>query len=38
MFCVSSPGYTWQSDMNYTDYNTQTLQDKNMILFLKTNF
>ena len=34
---MSLPGYTWQCGMKYTDINLQTLQDKDMILFLENN-
>ena len=35
LFCVSLPGYTWQCGLKYTGINLQTLQDKDMILFLE---
>ena len=35
LFCVGLPGYTWQFGLNYTGINSQTLQDKNMILLLE---
>ena len=35
--CVSLPGYTWQCGLKYTGINLQTLQDKDMILFLENN-
>ena len=31
LYCVSLPGYTWQSGLKYTGKNLQTLQDKDMI-------
>ena len=37
LFCVSLPGYTWQSVLKYTGINLQTLQDKDMILLLEKN-
>ena len=37
LYCVSLPGYIWQCGMNYTDIKLQTLQDKDMILFLENN-
>ena len=37
LYCVSLPGYTWQCGLKYTGINLQTLQDKNMILFLENN-
>ena len=37
LYCVSSPGYTWQCGLKYTGINLQTLQDKDMILFLENN-
>ena len=37
LFCVSLPGYTWQSGLKYTGKNLQTLQDKDMILLLENN-
>ena len=35
LFCVSSPGYTWQCGLKYTGIHLQTLQDKHMILLLE---
>ena len=37
LYCVSLPGYTWQCGMKHTDIKLQTLQDKDMILFLENN-
>ena len=37
LYCVSLPGYTWQCGLKYTDVRLQTLQDKDMILFLENN-
>ena len=37
LYCVSLPGYTWQCRMKHTDIKLQTLQDKDMILFLENN-
>ena len=37
IYCVSLPCYTWQCDLKYTGINLQTLQDKDMILFLENN-
>ena len=37
LYCVSLPGYTWQSGLKYTGINLQTLQDKDMILLLENN-
>ena len=34
---MSLPGYTWQCGLKYTDVKLQTLQDKDMILFLEKN-
>ena len=34
---MSLPGYTWQCGMKYTDVKLQTLQDRDMILFLENN-
>ena len=34
---MSIPGYTWQCTMKYTNNNSQTLQDKNLILTLENN-
>ena len=36
-YCVSLPGYTWQCRLKYTGIKLQTLQDKDMILFLENN-
>ena len=38
LYCVSLPGFTWQCGLKYTGINLQTLQDKDMILFLENNF
>ena len=35
LYCVSLPGYTWQSGLKYTDINLQTLQDKELISLLE---
>ena len=35
LYCVSLPGYTWQCGLKYTGINSQTLQDKDMILLLE---
>ena len=35
LHCVSLFGYTWQCGLKYTRINLQTLQDKDMILFLE---
>ena len=35
--CVSLPGYNWQCGLKYTGTNLQTLQDKDMILFIENN-
>ena len=35
LYCVSLPGYTWQSGLKQTGINLQTLQDKDMILLLE---
>ena len=32
LYCVSLPGYTYQSVLKYTDTKIQTLQDKDLIL------
>ena len=37
IYCVSLPGYTWQCGLKYTGINSQTLQDKDMILLLENN-
>ena len=37
LHCVSLPGYTWQCGLKYTGINSQTLQDKDMILLLENN-
>ena len=37
LFCVSLSGYTWPCVLKYTGVNNQTLQDKNMTLFLENN-
>ena len=37
LYCVSVPGYTWQCGLKCTGINLQTLQDKDMILFLENN-
>ena len=37
LYCVSLPGYTWQSGLKYTGINSQTLQDKDVILLLENN-
>ena len=37
LFCVSLPGYTWQCGLKYTGINLETLEDKDMILFLENN-
>ena len=34
---MSIPGYTWQCTMKYTFNNSQTLQNKNLILTLENN-
>ena len=36
LYCVSLPGFTWQCGLKYTGINLQTLQDKDLILFLET--
>ena len=38
LYCVSLPGYTWQCGLKYTEINSQTLQDKDMILLIKNIF
>ena len=35
--CVSLPGYTWHCGLRYTGINLETLQDKDLILFLENN-
>ena len=37
LYCVSLPGFTWQCGLNYTGINSQTLQDKDMILLSENN-
>ena len=37
LYYVSLLGYTWQRGLKYTGINTQTLQDKDMILLLENN-
>ena len=37
LYCVSSPGYTWQCGLKYTGINLQTLQDEDLILLLENN-
>ena len=37
LYCVSLPGYTWQCGLKYTGINLQTLQDRDIILFLENN-
>ena len=37
LYCVSLPRFTWQCGLKYTGINSQTLQDKDMILFLENN-
>ena len=37
LYCVSLPGYTWQCGLKNTRINLQTLQEKDMILFLESN-
>ena len=37
LYCVSSPGYTWQCGLEDTGKNLQTLQDKDSILTLENN-
>ena len=34
LYCVSLPGFTWQSGLKYTGINLQTLQDEDLILAL----
>ena len=35
LYCVSLPGYTYQSALKYTDIKLQTLQDKDLILLIE---
>ena len=35
LYCVSLPGYAYESALIYTDNKLQTLQDKDLILFLE---
>ena len=35
LYCVSLPGYTWQSGLSYTDIKLQTLQHKAFILLIE---
>ena len=37
LYCVSLPGNTWQCGLKDTGTNTQTLQDKVMILLIENN-
>ena len=37
LYCVSVPGYIWQSGMKYTDIKFRTLRDKNLILLFQNN-
>ena len=37
LYCCSLPGYIWRCGLKYTEIKLQTLQDKDMILFLKNN-
>ena len=37
IYCVSLPGYIWQSGLNYTGISLLTFQDKDMILLLQNN-
>ena len=37
LYCVSLPGYTWQSGLKYTGLNLQTLRDEDMIMFIENN-
>ena len=37
LYCVSLPGYTYQCALKYTDIKLQTLQDKDLILFIENN-
>ena len=37
LYCVSSPGYTWQCGSKYTGINSKTLQYNDMILLLENN-
>ena len=35
LWCVSLPGYTYQSALKYTDIKLQTIQDKDLILLIE---
>ena len=35
LYCVSSPGYTWQYDLKFSGINLQTLHDKDLTLTLE---
>ena len=37
LYCVSLLGFTWQCGVKYTVIKLQTLQDKDVILFLEPN-
>ena len=37
LYCENLPGYSWQCGLKNTGINLQTLQDKDMILFLENN-
>ena len=37
LYCVSLLGYSWQCGFKYTGINSQTLQDKDLILTLENN-
>ena len=37
LYCVSLPGFTWQYGLKYTGTNSQTLQNKDMILLIENN-
>ena len=37
LYCVSLPSYTWQCGLKHTGINSQTLQDRDMILLLENN-
>ena len=37
LYCVILPGYTYQCALKYTDIKLQTLQDKDLILFIENN-
>ena len=37
LYCVSLPGYTYQCALKYTNIKLQTLQDKDLILFIENN-